>query len=256
VNASTPVARHELFGCHVDALTMDQAVARCDECIATGAFCQHMALNTAKLVAVQQNDSLRNAVNESGLVTADGQGVVWASRLLGHPLPERVTGIDLMERLLELSAGCGYRVFILGARREVLDRAIEVLAVRYPTLVIAGSRDGYFAETETAAVCEQIRRSQAQLLFVAMSSPRKELFLRDHGAMLGVPFVMGVGGAIDVLAGRTRRAPQRWQRAGLEWLYRLLQEPRRMAPRYASSNARFAFMLLRALTHEHSWPRR
>src|SRR3954454_21324284 len=89
MNASTGIVRHELFGCHVDALTMDQAVARCDDCIATGAFCQHMALNTAKLVAVQHNDSLRSAVNESALVTADGQGVVWAARLLGHPLPER-----------------------------------------------------------------------------------------------------------------------------------------------------------------------
>lgn len=253
MNALAPAVRHELFGCYVDALTMDQAVDRCGDCMAAGTFCQHMALNTAKLVAVQHDDRLRRAVNESALVTADGQGVVWAARLLGCALPERVTGIDLMERLLQLSSSRGYRVFILGARRDVLDRAVEVLGARYPALVIAGYRDGYFTDEETAAVCEQIRRSHAQLLLVAMSSPKKELFLRDHGAALGVPLVMGVGGAIDVLAGRTRRAPLRWQRAGLEWLYRLLQEPRRMAPRYASSNARFAVMLARALTERQRW---
>jgi N-acetylglucosaminyldiphosphoundecaprenol N-acetyl-beta-D-mannosaminyltransferase len=254
MNASPPAVRHELFGCRVDALTMDETVQWCDECIAAGVFCQHMALNTAKLVAVQRDNGLRCAVNESALVTADGQGVVWASRLLGHPLPERVTGIDLLGRLLVLAAEQGYPVFVLGARRDVLDRALDVMRVRHPALLIAGSHDGYFSEEETPAICEEIRRSGALLLFVAMSTPRKELFLRDHGADLGVPFVMGVGGAIDVLAGRTRRAPARWQRAGLEWLYRLLQEPRRMFPRYAAANARFAVMLLRALAHPHRWP--
>jgi N-acetylglucosaminyldiphosphoundecaprenol N-acetyl-beta-D-mannosaminyltransferase len=248
MSVAPPAVRHELFGCHVDALTMEEAVRWCDECIAAGGFGQHMALNTAKLVAVQDDDVLRCAVNEAALVTADGQGVVWAARLLGHPLPERVTGIDLMGRLLSVAAERGYRVYILGARAEVLERALSVLRERHPGLAVTG-RDGYFTDAETTAVCEQIRRAHAQLLFVAMSSPRKEIFLHDHGRELDVPFVMGVGGAIDVLAGRTRRAPLRWQRAGLEWLYRLLQEPRRMCGRYARSNTRLAVMVLRALAH-------
>jgi N-acetylglucosaminyldiphosphoundecaprenol N-acetyl-beta-D-mannosaminyltransferase len=253
MSVAPPAVRHELFGCPVDALTMEEAVRWCDDCIAAGGFGQHMALNTAKLVAVQRDDGLRSAVNESALVTADGQGVVWAARLLGHPVPERVTGIDLMERLLALARDHGYRVYIVGARAEVLEQALAVIRARHPGLVVAG-RDGYFTDAEAPAVCEQIRRAHAQLLFVAMSSPRKELFLREYGRDLDVPFAMGVGGAVDVLAGRTRRAPLLWQRAGLEWFYRLLQEPRRMLPRYAACNARFAVMLMRALMHPRGRP--
>jgi N-acetylglucosaminyldiphosphoundecaprenol N-acetyl-beta-D-mannosaminyltransferase len=122
-----------------------------------------------------------------------------------------------------------------------------VLRERHPRLEIAGARDGYFGEDEEGAVCAEIQASRPDILFVAMSSPRKEYFLGAHGKSLGAPFVMGVGGSIDVVAGVTRRAPLTWQRLGLEWLFRLLQEPRRMFRRYAVTNARFAFLVGRAL---------
>jgi N-acetylglucosaminyldiphosphoundecaprenol N-acetyl-beta-D-mannosaminyltransferase len=239
--------RADVLGCRIDPLTMDETVARCDQLIGEGGFAQHMAINAAKLVTLRHDEPLREIVNRCELVNADGQAVVWASRLLGSPLPERVAGIDLMLRLLGLAEERGYPVFILGAKPDVLERAVATLRERHPRLDIAGHRDGYFSDDETPAVCEAIRASGARILFVAMSSPRKEYFCGDHGRALGVPLVMGVGGAIDVVAGVTRRAPRSWQRLGIEWLYRLLQEPRRMFRRYATTNAQFVWLVAREL---------
>lgn len=239
--------RVEVLGCSLSAVTMDEAVLLCEEAIAAGGYFQHMSVNAAKLVAMQDDPALEQMVASCDLVTADGQSVVWASHLLGEPLPERVTGIDLMERLLAAADRTGYRVFILGARSEVLAKAIENLRRRYPNLIIAGSRDGYFDDSELLEVCDEIRLARPDILFVAMSSPRKEYFLGERGESLGVPFAMGVGGSVDVIAGVTRRAPVLLQRLGLEWAYRLAQEPRRLAHRYFTTNLRFAGMVLRAL---------
>lgn len=218
---------------------MDEAVAACERAIEDGRYLQHMSVNVAKLVSLQRDQALLDAVTACRLITADGQGVVWAAGLLGDPLPERATGIDLMLRMVERAAARGYRPFILGARDDVLRQAVARLRERYPDLELAGWEHGYFDDAEIPAVCQRIRDSRADMLFVAMSSPRKELFLDEHGPDLGVPFAMGVGGAIDVVAGVTRRAPAVVQRLGLEWLYRLAQEPRRLAPRYFRTNLRF-----------------
>jgi N-acetylglucosaminyldiphosphoundecaprenol N-acetyl-beta-D-mannosaminyltransferase len=239
--------RLEVLGCPLDVITMDQAAAHCEEAIASRSYLQHMSVNAAKLIALGDDPEMHRMIASCGLITADGQSVVWAARLLGARLPERVAGIDLMTRLLEAADAKGYSVYILGARREVLDTALERLRERYPRLTVAGARDGYYADDEAAGVCDEIRASGADILFVAMSSPRKEYFLGERGAALGVPFAMGVGGSIDVVAGITRRAPRILQKAGLEWAYRLAQEPRRLARRYVVTNARFAWMVLRAL---------
>lgn len=231
--------RAHILGCPIDRLGMADTVAEIDRAIAAGRYTQHMAVNAAKLVAMRDDPKLVEIIGGCGLVSADGQSVVWASRLLGDPLPERVAGIDLMEALLELAERRSYGVYFLGARAEVLERAVERLRAKYPGLRVAGTRDGYFADDEASRVCQEIRATRADLLFVAMSSPRKEYFLGEYGPNLGARFVMGVGGSIDVIAGVTRRAPIVWQRLGLEWLFRLLQEPRRMFRRYASTNARF-----------------
>jgi N-acetylglucosaminyldiphosphoundecaprenol N-acetyl-beta-D-mannosaminyltransferase len=244
---STAPERVSVLGCPIDPLDMEGTVARCEAIVEERGYAQHMAVNVAKLVACQRDAELRSAVENSAIVNADGQGVVWAARLLGTRLPERVAGIDLMDALMARAARRGWRVFILGARDEALERASAVLAERHPGLLLAGTRNGYFTPEETAEVCEQIRAAKPDVLFVAMGTPHKELFLAEHGPSLGVPLVMGVGGAIDVVAGITRRAPVLWQRLGLEWLYRMLQEPRRMFRRYAVTNARFAALLGRAL---------
>lgn len=236
--------RAEILACEIDRVDLAGALARCEESIASRRYVQHMAINAAKLVAMRDDAELARVVRGCELVTADGQAVVWASRVLRDPLPVRVAGIDLMEALLERAATKGYRVYILGARQEVLEQAVARLLERHPGLQIVGRRDGYFADAEEAEVAAEIAWARADILFVAMSSPRKELFLGRQGPHMGVPFVMGVGGAIDVVSGITRRAPRIMQRLGLEWLFRLLQEPRRLFRRYAVTNARFIQLVL------------
>lgn len=239
--------RAEILGCPIDRLDFAGTLAAIERTVVTRSYTQHMAINAAKLVAMRDDPKLFGIIDGCGLVSADGQSVVWASRLLGDPLPERVAGIDLMEALIALSERRGYRVYFLGARAEVLEAALARLREKYPQLHVAGARDGYFADDEAQEVCDAVAASRPDILFVAMSSPRKEYFLGEFGPALGAPFVMGVGGSIDVVAGITRRAPVAWQRLGLEWLYRLLQEPKRMFRRYAVTNTRFIGLVARSL---------
>ena len=239
--------RANVLGCPIDRLDMTKTLARCEQLIADRGFAQHVAINAAKLVAMRKNTRLATIVRACELISADGQSIVWASRLLGDPLPERVAGIDLMYELLALAERRGYRVYILGARPEVLEQAVERIKAKHPRIPLAGHRHGYFTEDEGASVAAQIQAARPEMLFVAISSPLKEYWLARHGRETGVPFVMGVGGSVDVIAGLTSRAPGLMQRAGLEWLYRLAQEPRRLVRRYVVTNARFLLMLVREL---------
>jgi N-acetylglucosaminyldiphosphoundecaprenol N-acetyl-beta-D-mannosaminyltransferase len=213
----------------------------------TRSFVQHMSVNAAKLVAMRRDRELHDAVVQCELITADGQAVVWASRLLGDPLPERVAGIDLMHAMLDRATEREYSVYILGARQEMLERAVGRIRALHPSLRLVGFRNGYYSDEEEPAVARAIADTEADVLLVAMSSPRKELFLARHRSAMDVPFVMGVGGAIDVVAGLRRRAPLLLQRLGVEWLWRLGQEPVRLGRRYVTTNA--AFMSLVA----HEW---
>jgi N-acetylglucosaminyldiphosphoundecaprenol N-acetyl-beta-D-mannosaminyltransferase len=196
-------------------------------------------------VRFQHDEELWRVIHGCQLVTADGQAVVWAGRVLGQPLPERVTGIDLMHAVLQRASERGYGVYVLGARAEVLERAVGTLRARYPNLWLVGARHGYFQPDEEVAVVEGIRESAPDVLFVALETPAKELFLARHRDRLQVPFVMGVGGAVDILGGVRRRAPRWLQRLGLEWAYRLAQDPRRLAGRYVVGNTRFTWLVVR-----------
>ena len=236
-----------VLDCAIDRYDIDQTVARCEEIIEGGRFTQQVSINAAKLVTMRRDPALREVVEKCALVNADGQSIVWASRLLGDPLPERVAGIDLMHRLIALAHSRDYGIYILGAKSAVLDTAIRRLRDDFPGLRMAGFRDGYFSDGESPDVAAEIRASGAQILFVAMSSPRKENWLGEYGADLNVPLVMGVGGSVDVIAGITKRAPEAWQKLGLEWLYRMLQEPRRMTRRYLVSNIRFSALVVRGI---------
>jgi len=208
---------------------------------------QHAAVNAAKLVRLQKEPALRDAIARCELVLADGQPVVWAARLLGHRVPERVAGIDLMEALFALAAERGYGVYLLGARPQVIAEAAARIQARFPSLRLAGYRHGYFTPEEEGEVVDAIANAGPDLLFVALETPAKELFVARLGERLAVPFVMGVGGALDVLAGARRRAPRWAQRAGLEWAFRLAQEPRRLLRRYLVGNTRFVWLVTRAL---------
>jgi len=246
-NVSGVRDRATVLDCAIDRLDMRQTLDRCREIIEAGDFVQQVSINAAKLVSLRHDHELRQVINRCGLVNADGQSVVWASRLLKDPLPERVAGIDLMFGLMEMAERESYGVYILGAREEVLRTALDKLRCTYPRLHIVGSWNGYFSEHESSQVVEAIRRAKADILFVAMSSPRKERWLGAYGQSLGVPFVMGVGGSIDIVAGVTRRAPRLWQKLGIEWLYRLMQEPRRMLRRYLITNTQFSVLVARGL---------
>jgi N-acetylglucosaminyldiphosphoundecaprenol N-acetyl-beta-D-mannosaminyltransferase len=177
------------------------------------------------------------------VILADGFSVVLAGRILGRPLPERVAGIDLMHAILTRASERHYRIYCLGATPEVLAATEREIAAAYPGVQMAGSQHGYFANAEEHLVADAIRQARADVLFVAMTSPKKERFLATWGPVMNVPVCHGVGGSFDVLAGKVRRAPAVWQQLGLEWLYRVLQEPGRLWKRYLVTNSMFLGML-------------
>lgn len=206
---------------------MEQAVTLAHRLILSGGHHQIVTINGAMLVQAARVETLRRLFNSASLATADGTGVLVAARILGRPAPERVPGIDLVERLCGLSAREGFRVFLLGARPEVVEAAAEALQQRYPEIRIAGAQHGYFAPHEEGRVIQRIREAQPHLLLVAMGSPRQEEWIAVHRESIKAAVCIGVGGTFDVFAGRVRRAPPWVQRAGLEWAYRSMQEPRR-----------------------------
>lgn len=239
------VAAQMLFGVPIAPLRIGDVIRLADAAIARDGTLRLGVVNAAKIVNMRNDPALRASVLDTDLILADGISVVWASRLLGRPLPERVTGIDLMTRLLELANEHGYAVFLFGAAEDVLNRVVERVKREFPTVRIAGARNGYFRDEEQSGIADQIRTSGADILLVAISSPTKELFLSRWGESLGVPVCHGVGGSFDVMAGKVRRAPRLWQRLGLEWLYRVYQEPRRLWKRYLVTNTAFAWLVFR-----------
>lgn len=226
-------------------VTMEQALDRVDAAIGRGERLRIGVVNAAKIVKMDRDPLLREDVLSSDLLLADGASVVWARRFLGRPLPERVAGIDLMLGLLKRGSERSYRVFCLGATEEVLARTCDRIAADFPGVKIVGRRNGYFSPEEEEEVAAEIDRARPDVVFVAMTSPRKERFLGRWGPRLDVRVWHGVGGSFDVLAGKVRRAPVAWQRLGLEWLYRVLQEPRRLWRRYLVTNTAFCLMVLR-----------
>jgi N-acetylglucosaminyldiphosphoundecaprenol N-acetyl-beta-D-mannosaminyltransferase len=237
--------RVEFLGAPLDLVSMEQAVEIAEEAIGLGVPRQHGCLSSSVVAAIQRDEGLRAALWSFDLVTADGQGVVWGGRLLGRSVPERVTGIDLMEALLVRADARGYSVFLLGAEPRVLAQTAAVIRGRYSKIRIAGIQHGYFPRTRESEVVDEIASSGAQFLFVALSSPEKELFLSRNRDRLRVKFAMGVGGTFDVIAGRRKRAPAVVQRIGLEWAFRLGQEPRRLMRRFLVGNSRFLGLLAR-----------
>ena len=225
---------------------MQETLALVQEKIRSGEQVHHVVVNAGKVVAMQNDSELRKSVNESHIVNADGQAVVWASRFLGKPLKERVAGIDLMANLIEMAHKNNNKIFLFGAKEEVVKSVVDKYSKKYSRNMIAGYRNGYFSSTEEESIAHQIADSGAQMLFVAITSPKKENFLYRHREILkNVNLIMGVGGSFDVVAGKTKRAPVWMQNAGLEWFYRFLQEPKRMWKRYLVGNSKFIFLVLK-----------
>jgi len=229
----------------VDALTMQETLQLIDKSIIERKPIHHVVINAAKVVNAQKDPGLKESIVNCDIINADGQAIVWASRLFNTPLPERVAGIDLMESLVKLSAEKKYRIFFLGAKEEIVKAVVEFYSKLYNKDIIAGYRNGYFKKDEEQAVAGQIADSNADILFVAMSSPKKEIFLNTYKHLIQTPFIMGVGGSFDVVAGFVKRAPLWMQKSGLEWFYRVLQEPRRMWKRYLFGNSEFIYLVLK-----------
>jgi N-acetylglucosaminyldiphosphoundecaprenol N-acetyl-beta-D-mannosaminyltransferase len=239
--------KQEILGVPIDALTMEEALERVDTAIGSRDRLQIGVVNAAKLVNMRRDSTIRADVLSCNLILADGVSVVWASRLLGHPLPERVAGIDLMLGMLRRGHKNSYRIYCLGASEDVLTAAVARITSDYPDLKVVGHHHGYFTGQEERGLVAVIADARPDILLVAMTSPKKERFLAHWRDQLDIPVCHGVGGSFDVLAGKVRRAPIIWQRLGLEWLYRVCQEPRRLWRRYLVTNTLFCVMVLSEL---------
>lgn len=245
----SPSARSQrMFNLTINSLTMPEVLKHCTKAVQDRTPIVLGVVNAAKVVNLQGDRRLARAMAECDLVLADGQAVVWASRLLRRPLPERVAGIDLFAELLRQADEHRWRVYLLGATTEVLADLLDRIEIDYPNVLVVGARDGYFREDESEEVAAHIAAAQPDLLFVGMTSPRKELFLQEFGHQLVGGVAHGVGGSFDVMSGHVRRAPEVMQRCGLEWLYRVYQEPRRLWRRYLFSNVAFMRLVLREFT--------
>jgi N-acetylglucosaminyldiphosphoundecaprenol N-acetyl-beta-D-mannosaminyltransferase len=239
-----------ILGAPIDDINMDEALNRIDHFVREGRTTQtgHQiaTINADFVVKSLYDPELRRILQEADMATADGMPLVWSARLLGVPLKERVTGADMVPALAQRAAEKGYSIYFLGAAPGVAELAAQTLQERYPGLRIAGCSSPSFQEVDRndASIVERCRAARPDILLVAFGNPRQEKWIYQHAAQLGVPVMMGVGGTFDFIAGVTKRAPQWMQQTGLEWLYRLLCEPRRLWKRYATDLVGFSFFFL------------
>ncbi len=230
---------------YVNALTLDETIKEVEKIIGRGVPTQHVVVNASKVNLMEADNELAKIVNDCPLINADGASIVWAAKKLGVPLTERVTGIDLFQELVKLSAEKGYKIYLFGAKEEVVAEVKAIFEERYSGIRIVGYRNGYFTEADEPQIVADMAASGADMMFVAFSSPKKEYWVHKYLDQVGIPFVMGVGGSFDVVAGVTDRAPKWMQDHGLEWFYRFVQEPGRLWKRYIVGNAKFVLLTLK-----------
>ena len=231
----------------IDAITMQETLERVENAIIANKQIHHTVVNAGKVVLMQTDKELAKSVIDADIINADGKAVVWAANFLGQKLPERVSGIDLMEELVKRSFENRYKCFFFGAKEEVVTKLVDIYKEQYSNDIIAGYRNGYYDKSQEENIANKIADSGASILFVAMTSPKKEIFLNTFKKQLqNINFIMGVGGSFDVIAGKVKRAPPWMQDLGLEWFYRFLQEPKRMWKRYLVGNSKFIWLVFKA----------
>lgn len=237
-----------IFDVEVDALNMDETVHLIDNYIHSGRQVVHNCINANKVVLMDKDIELRKSLNEADIISADGQAVVWASEFLKKPLPERVPGIDLMENLMALANKKGYKVFLFGARENVVKNVADHYNMIFNPNLVVGYRNGYFLKADELEIVEQINSSGANMLFVAIPSPKKEFFINTYRSQVNkILLLMGVGGSFDVISGKVKRAPRWMQDNGLEWLFRLIQEPKKMWKRYLIGNVKYIYLTIKEI---------
>lgn len=252
--------RIELLDCPFDAITENATVDLVFEWISQGRRnrtngtlvrnSHHIiTVNVSILMMARDDAKLENAISKADLVVVDGKPLVWTSNWLGSPVPQRVSGVDLMRRLLEEgnSRKGGLAIFLLGTTQDRLEVLERVIRERYPNVLISGTRNGYFKPPDYADITTMIRESNTDLLLVGMPAPFKEIWCEEQREALGTPVMLGVGGAFDVMAGFVPRAPRIMQEAGLEWAWRLAMEPKKLFKRYMMTNTAFLILLGKTL---------
>ena len=236
--------RYPILNTYVNAMSMDETVDAVEEMIERRVPVQHVVINALKVNLMRKDENLRKIVNECPLINADGASIVLAAKMLKIPLKERVAGFDLFVRLVEEASDKNYKIYLFGAIEEVVKKVKAIFERKYPTLQIVGYRNGYFTEADEPEIVKNMAESGADMMFVAFSSPKKEYWIRRYLKELNIPFVMGVGGSFDVIAGTTKRAPLWMQKCGMEWFYRFIQEPGRLWKRYLVGNVSFMIYVL------------
>lgn len=250
--------RVEILGCPFDAITEDKAVDLVfrwrDEALRRS---HHIiTVNVAILMMAREDPKLAHAIEKADLVVVDGKPLVWSGRWLGASLPEKVSGVDLMRRLLEAGNERKLSIYLLGTTQERLDVLERVIRAKYPYVRIVGTRNGFFKQPDWPEVVRGIREAKPDLLLVGMPAPFKEVWCEEHREELQVPAMLGVGGAFDVMAGFVPRAPRVMQEAGLEWAWRLAMEPKKLWKRYLTTNSAFLALLGKTLAKQSFLARR
>lgn len=230
------------LGVHVSPLSYAEIITDLRLRMDNGEVSTIIAVNPEKVISANKDEQLMSLINEATYQIPDGVGILLASKLRGGSIRSRVTGVDMMERLVGMAAAHGDRVFFYGAKKEVVEQTAANLKQKFPNLVIAGTQDGY--ERDELVVVRKIQEAKADILFVAMGSPKQELWIRRNKNQLSVKVYQGVGGSFDVFAGHVKRAPKLFRRFGLEWLFRLLSDPKRIKRQLALPK-----FLLRVLFH-------
>jgi N-acetylglucosaminyldiphosphoundecaprenol N-acetyl-beta-D-mannosaminyltransferase len=234
----------DILGISVDRVTMDEAMAAVESFIATKEPHLVVTADASGIVIAQDDPEFKQLLLEADLVTPDSSGILWASARLGQPIADRVSGVDMVDRICALSADKGYRLFFLGAAPGVAETAAEKLRLKHPGCNIVGTRHGYFPSDSDGVVAKEVAEFRPDVLFVAMGIPRQEKFIKATQDIIQAPVAMGVGGSFDVFSGRTKRAPKFVQRMRMEWLWRLILNPKKFAK--AKTLPRFMTMVLRS----------
>ena len=217
-----------ILGVNVDKVTFDEALNAAEALVNSDGVSAIFTPNPEIIMCARDDEEMREILNSADLCTADGIGVVYGSKILGDPVPERVAGFDLTCALLERLSKTGDGVFLFGAKPGVAETAKKNLEEKYPGIVVSGTRNGYFKEADEAEIVAEINKSGAKLLLVCLGAPKQEKWIASHKAELKVNLCMGVGGTLDVLAGAAKRAPEIFIKLNLEWAYRILKNPSRI----------------------------
>lgn len=237
--------RIQILNTTIDVLSVQETITLVEQYILAKEPLHLMGVNADKINEVNENERMKQIVNSCGIINADGASVILAGKYLDKPLPERVAGVDLMQSLVALAEEKGYSIYLLGAKQEVVEKTAEVLKERHISLNIAGIHNGYFKEPQWSEISEELKAAAPDLVFVGITSPMKEYlieYLQNEGHEC---VFMGVGGSFDVISGNIPRAPMWMQKMNLEWLFRVMQEPKRLFKRYFVGNIKFIKAVLK-----------